>query len=70
MPRITRKTLPHVAEVDGCKVERHDGHTWITRDRNRQIIIWQDGCITRGHIDLTCAKEMSVGEAANVLQLL
>ncbi len=70
MPRITRANIATLAEADGCKVERTDAFTRMTRNRNRIVLLWQDGSIVRGDVDLTVAREMSVGEAADVLQLL
>lgn len=70
MPRITRQNIADLAEAAGCKVERVDAFTRMTRNRNRVVVLWADGALVRGDIDLTCTREMSVGEAADVLQLL
>lgn len=66
--RITRKMLPSLAAKNGVQVISESGRM-IFQKSGVIVVMYENGLLVRGDVDLSLANPMTVKEVAHLLKL-
>lgn len=66
--RVTRKNLPAIAAEQGVSVTSQTGK-FTFKKRGIVVIMYENGCLVRGDVDLSLAKSMQVKDVVSLFGL-